>query len=70
MSILASLHGVFAESSNVMLTATVFPGTTSIGSGFGGFSLYTPSEEPDGGGDWASQAPVGSYAVVTYAGTF
>src|SRR5204863_3559324 len=49
-------HGTFAESSKVMLTLTVFPGTTSIGSGLGGFLLYTPSEEPDGGGDCASQA--------------
>jgi hypothetical protein len=33
---------------------------TLIGSGFGGFLLYIPSEEPEGGGDCASQAPVGS----------
>src|SRR5213078_1593075 len=62
-------HGTLAESSNVMLTLTVFPGATSIGCAFGGFFAYIPSEEPDGGGVWASQAPVGSYAALTYAGT-
>ena len=37
-----------------MVTLTVFPGATSIGCGLGGFLLYIPSEEPEGGGDCAS----------------
>jgi hypothetical protein len=39
-----------------MLTLMVFPAATSIGCGFGGFLLYIPSDEPEGGGDWASQS--------------
>ena len=53
-------HGAFTESSKVMSTLTVFPGATSIGCGVGGCLLYIPSDEPEGGGDWASQLPVGS----------
>jgi len=34
---LAETHGTFTASLNVMLTLTVFPGATSIGSGVGGF---------------------------------
>src|SRR5436190_8962507 len=62
-------HGTFTESSKVMVTLTVFPGATSIGCGLGGFLLYMPREVPDGGGDCASQLPVGSWAALTNAGT-
>src|SRR4051794_33660508 len=55
-------YGTFCVSSKLSFTFAVFPGSTVIGSGVGGFVLYMPSEEPAGGDDCASHFPVGSYA--------
>ena len=38
--------------------------------GVGVLVVYIPTEEPEGGGDWASHFPVGSQAALTYAGIF
>src|SRR4051794_21574027 len=63
-------YGTFCVSSKLSFTFAVFPGSTVIGSGVGGFVLYMPSEEPAGGDDCASHFLVGSYAVLTYTGDF